>query len=81
MEIYVHLYLAELLLESEIFQTNVVEKTKTHILCPVTFPPRKSCSLGDNVEKYGRPRQTTGGNILRPKRFACCIIKATDIHA
>jgi len=32
------------------FQTKVVEKIKTHILCSITFF-RKSCSLWDNVEK------------------------------
>jgi hypothetical protein len=30
-------YLANFFLDWEMFQTNVVEKTKTHILCPVTF--------------------------------------------
>jgi len=39
------------------FQTKVVEKIKTHILCSVTPPPppppppRKSCRLLDNVDK------------------------------
>jgi len=38
METYVHLlYMAELLLQSEMFQKNVVEKIKTHILCSITF--------------------------------------------
>ena len=44
------LYLAEICLEWEIFQTPVAEKLKTHVLCPVTFS-RKSCLLWDNVEK------------------------------
>jgi len=43
-------YLAQLFLEWEMFQTKVVEKIKTHILCSVTFF-RKSCRLWDNVEK------------------------------
>ena len=34
---YVHLYLTELFLEWEMFQTKVVEKIKTHISCSVTF--------------------------------------------
>jgi hypothetical protein len=34
------------------FQINVLDKIKTHILCSVKFF-RKSCCLGDNVEKYG----------------------------
>jgi len=33
------------------FQTKVVEKIKTHILCSVTFL-RKSCRLWDNLGKY-----------------------------
>jgi hypothetical protein len=59
------------------FQIEVVEKTKTHILCSVTFS-RKSCRLWDNVEKYGTAGQTTDGNIIRRMRFACWITKATD---
>jgi len=37
-------YHAQFLFEWEIFQTEVVQKTKTHILCSVTFF-LKSCSL------------------------------------
>jgi len=33
------------------FQTKIVEKFKTHILCSVTYF-RKSCRVWDNVEKY-----------------------------
>jgi hypothetical protein len=51
------------------FQTNVVEKIKTHILCSVTFF-RKSCRLWDNVEKHGRARQAID-NRIRRMRFAC----------
>jgi len=32
------------------FQTKVVQKIKSHILCSVTFP-RKSCRLWDNLGK------------------------------
>ena len=54
MKTFSHLwqYLAELLLEWEMFQTEVVEKIKTHILYSVTFS-QKSYRLWDNVEKYG----------------------------
>jgi len=38
------------------FQTKVVEKIKTHILCSVTVF-RKSYCLCDNVENYGRAKQ------------------------
>ena len=64
---YVHLwYLAEFFLEWEMFQTKVVEKIKTHILCSVIcfiffFP--KLCRLWDNVEKYGTAGQATYDNM------------------
>jgi hypothetical protein len=47
------------------FQTNLLEKIKTHILCSVTvfFFFGKSCRLWDNVEKYFRVGQTTEENI------------------
>ena len=35
------------------FQTKVVEKVKTHILCSITVFP-KSCRLWDNMENYSR---------------------------
>jgi len=41
------------------FQTKVVEKIKTHILCSITFFFWKSCLLWDNVEKYCRAGQDT----------------------
>jgi hypothetical protein len=62
------------------FQTKVVEKIKTHILCSITFF-RKSCRLWDNVEKRGTARQATDDNIIRRMRFACWITKATDTHS
>jgi hypothetical protein len=42
---------------------------------------RKQCRLRDNVEKYGTARQATDNNIIRRKRFACWITKATDTHS
>jgi len=51
--IHVWPYLAKLFLEWEMFQTKVVGKIKTQILCSVTFS-RKSCRLWDKVEKYFR---------------------------
>jgi hypothetical protein len=33
------------------------------------------------VEKYGRDRQATDGNIMQRTRFACWITKAADIDA
>ena len=62
------------------FQVNVAEKIKTHILRSIPCS-RKSCRLWENVEKYGRARQATGGNIIRRMRCACWITKATDTHS
>jgi hypothetical protein len=62
------------------FQTKVVEKIKTHILCSITLF-RKSCLLWDNVKKYGTVRQATDDNIIRRMRFACWITKATYVHS
>jgi hypothetical protein len=70
-------YLAEFFLEREMFQTKVVENIKTHVLCWITPPPRKSCRLWDNMEKYGRARQATDGSIARRMRFVRRKIKAT----
>ena len=63
MKINIHFwsYLAQFFLECEMFQTKIVEKIKTHILCSVTFF-QKSCRLWDNVEiiiaERGRPQMT-----------------------
>ena len=74
-------YLAHFFSEWEMFQKKVVEKIKTHILCPVTFfSPRKWCLLWENVEKYFTAGQVTDDNIRRI-RNARWIPKATDIHA
>ena len=59
MKTYVYLwYLGELFSEWEMFQTNVVEKIETLILCLVTFL-QKSRRLRDNLEKGpDRPQMT-----------------------
>jgi hypothetical protein len=62
------------------FQTKVVEKIKTHILCSITFF-RKSCRLRDNVEKYGTARQATDDNIIRRMHFLCWMTKAADTYS
>jgi hypothetical protein len=54
------------------FQTKVVEKIQTRILCLITFFP-KSCRLWDNVEKYGGLRQATDDNIIRRRKDAICM--------
>ena len=46
------------------FQTKLVEKLETHILCSITFFFfRKSCRLLDNVENYCRAGKVTDGNV------------------
>jgi len=72
-------YLAQFFLEREMFQTKVVEKIKTHILCSVTVF-LKSCRLWDNVRKSivepGRPQMTIWRMLI-----ACWISKATNTHS
>ena len=65
-------YLVRFFLEWEMFQTNVVEKIQTHILCWVTSPPRKSCRLLVNAEKYCRAGQATDDNMAH----AHCMLDA-----
>ena len=55
-------YLAEFFLEWEIFETNIVEKIKTHFMFITFF--QKSCRFLDNVEKYDRAGQATDDNIM-----------------
>ena len=65
---------------NEMFQTKVVEKIKTHILCSVTFF-WKSCRLWDNVEIYCRTRQGTDDNIIRHMRLGCWKTRASYTHS
>ena len=44
------------------FQSEFVEKIKTHVLCSVTFPPQNR-AVYENVGKYARARQVTGDNV------------------
>jgi hypothetical protein len=59
------------------FQTKVVEKIKTHILCPVIFfkvvPFMRK--FGKNSVERGRTRTT-----VQRVRIACWIRKATNTH-
>jgi hypothetical protein len=71
-------YIAQFL-ERGIFQTEDLEKIKTHILCSVIFL-KKSFSLGDNVEKCGTVRQGTYENITWCMRFACWKNKVRHTH-
>ena len=56
------------------FQTEVVEKFQTHILCLVTFSENRAvCAvMGKNMVERGRPHN----NVIRRMRIACRIIKA-----
>ena len=54
------------------FQIKVVEESKTHILCSVTFS-RKFYRFWDNSEKYVRARQATDDGIVMV--HALCILK------
>ena len=72
-------YLAQFFLEWEMFQTEVVEKIKTHILCSVIFRKKKSFQLLDNVEKYCRAGQSTDDNMAHAH---CMLVpKATDTNS
>ena len=58
--------IAYLFLYWEMFQTQLKEKTKAHVLFSTPPPPRKSCRLCDNAEKYCRTWQATFYNIYFP---------------
>ena len=73
-------YLAQFFLEWQMFQREVVEKTKTYILCSITPFFQKSCHLWDNVEICWRAGQATDDNTIRHMQFACQITKATNTH-
>ena len=58
MKMFSHLwqYLDYFFLEWETFQIKLVQKMKTHILCPVIFFG-KSCRVWNNAEKYGAAKE------------------------
>jgi len=58
------------------FQTKVVQKIKTHILCAINFFNRAVyVIMWENVVERGRLQVT-----IWHMRFACLITKATDTH-
>jgi hypothetical protein len=65
------------LLEREMFQTNVVEEIKTDILCSVTSC-RKSCRLWQNVEKYCRVGWAIDDKMAHAVLHAGCL--STNTH-
>jgi hypothetical protein len=77
-DIHILSYLPHFFLELEIFQTKVVEKTKTHILCSVTFSENRDVygiMWKYSVER-GRPQIKTWH-----MRIACWIPKAINTHS
>ena len=72
--LYILSYLAQFILEWEMFQAEVVEKIKTHTLCSITFF-QKSCRyeiMWKNIVEQGRPQM----KIWRI-RIACRVTNAT----
>ena len=60
------------------FQTKVVQKIKTHILCSVTFCPEIRAVyeiMWENIVERGRAQMT-----IWSMRVACWIPRATDTH-
>ena len=70
------------LIEWEIFQTELVEKIKTHILWSVTifFFFRKSFRLWDSEEEYGRAGRATD-DVIRLMPFTRWVTKARNINS
>ena len=79
MKTYVNLcqYLAEFLLELEMFQIKVVLKIKTPVFCPVLSPENPAvCEiLWKNMTRY-----PTDGNVIWCMLFACWITEAKHTH-
>ena len=77
MKTYIQLwfYLAEIFLEWEMFQAEIVDKIKTFCIQePIFF--RRSCYSWDSVEKCRTARQATNNNKPRHMRILCWILKA-----
>ena len=73
-------HLAQFSLQWEMFQTKVVEKIKTHILCSVTFfsPENRAVYevMSKNTVEPGRPQMAIWRMCI-----ACWIPKATNTHS
>ena len=59
------------------FRRHVVEKIKTHILCPFSFFEIAFCEV---MWKCFRNGQATDDNVIGCVRFACSITKITNTH-
>jgi len=74
--IYIFDYASLIYLEWKMFQTKVVEKIETHILCSMRHPPpppRKSCRSWDVKKIYATPQQATDDSYQ--------LTKATDTNS
>ena len=71
-------YLAQFLLEWKMLQATFVEKIKTHISRPITFPENRAVYeiTWKNVVEPGRPHMTVWRT-----RIACRISKTTNRHS
>ena len=71
-------HLAQFFSEWEMFQTKVVKKIKTHILCSITFFENRAVYeiMWKSTVERGRPQMTTWR-----MRIACWIPKATNTHS
>jgi len=70
-------YLNHFFLESKMFRTKVVKKTKTHILCSITF--FENCAVYEKTWKNILDPDSTQMTIGR-MRITCSISTATNIH-
>ena len=70
MNTFLHLwqYLAEFLLELEMFRIKVVGNIKRHTLYSIIFS-RNSCRLWENVEKYDGAREYKDDNMMHACRI------------
>jgi hypothetical protein len=77
-------YLAYFFVEWEMYQTNVAKKTKTHVLCSITFFPRNRAVneiMRKNILEPERPQMTIDdgscalrAGLLRLQTHSECII-------
>jgi hypothetical protein len=74
--VYLWQYLAKFFMNEHFFRQNGTENST--FSAPI-FP--KSRCLWDNIEKYGTARQDTGDNMIRRKRIARWVLKATYTHS
>jgi hypothetical protein len=64
----------------KMYQTKVVEKIKTHILCSITFFYNRVFFL-DNLKKYSKAGEATDDNILRRIRITRWTPSAINTHS